>query len=204
MKAQLQELVGRLAAWRIVPAVKIWSEVNMRYDAPSTLPLELAVVEICQDQAPAPPPVAETTAQPAAATRRSAPPRSAAPAASTARSQVREDKPAPQPVAKVQPQEAQPTPVAPMSGEGNDLAQAWAATVRALGRHKGKKYNLGALLRDCRPGSISLEGETLVLGFSHRTHMERMQEEMEDPKSRAAVSETINQFFDRPYELRLC
>ena len=104
---------------------------------------------------------------------------------------------------EVQPQEVQPTQVAAMSGEENDLAQAWAATVRALGRQKGKKYNLGALLRDCRPGSISLEGETLVLGFSHRTHMERMQEEMEDPKSRGAVSETINQCFNRPYEFKI-
>ena len=41
--------------WRIVHALKVWGAVNMRYDAPSTLPLELAVVEICEESAaPAP------------------------------------------------------------------------------------------------------------------------------------------------------
>ena len=48
---QLGELVGRLPPWRIVKALKTWGEVNMRYDAPSTLPLELAAVEICTAQA---------------------------------------------------------------------------------------------------------------------------------------------------------
>ncbi len=215
--AQLQELVGRLPAWRIVSAVRIWGEVNLRYDAPSTLPLELAVVEICQGQAPAP--VAQTTAQSAAPAGRSAPPSSVAPTpASTGRNQARETRPAPQPVAEAPPREPQapqagPAPVAPIPPdpgspdpgleEGGDLAQAWAATVKALGRHKGKKYNLGALLRDCRPGNVLLEEETLVLGFAHRTHMERMQEEMEDPKSRGVVTETIDQLFGRHYEFKI-
>ena len=52
--AQLGELVGQLPPWRIVKALKTWGEVNMRYDAPSTLPLEMAAVEICEAQA-APP-----------------------------------------------------------------------------------------------------------------------------------------------------
>ncbi len=60
--SQLQELVSHLPPWRIVKAVKRWGEVNMRYDFPSTLPLELAVVEICEEQEQAAP-VAE--AQPA-------------------------------------------------------------------------------------------------------------------------------------------
>ncbi len=61
------------------------------------------------------------------------------------------------------------------------MTAAWAATVKALNRHKGKKYNFGALLRDCKPDAVVQEEDTLVLPFSHRAHMERMQEEMEDP-----------------------
>ena len=60
---QLAELVRNLPNWRIVKALKIWGQVNMRYDAPSTLPLELAIVEICSDDI-APP--AEETQGPAA------------------------------------------------------------------------------------------------------------------------------------------
>ena len=73
VSAQLKELVGNLPPWRIVRGLKIWGDVNMRYDAPSTLPLELAVVEICED-----------TAAPASQPAPAAPPaRSAAPAQPT-------------------------------------------------------------------------------------------------------------------------
>ena len=200
--SQLQQLVDHVPPWRIGRAVKTWGEVNMRYDAPSTLPLELAVVEICGDQAPTQPVEVEHAA-PAPAKVNSAPkPRPAAPARS-----------APAAAEAAQPQPSAPntgTPVnpgAPPGGapsEANDAtAQAWAATVKLLTRHKGKKYNLGALLRDCRADAISLEEQTLVLAFTHRAHMERMQEEMDDPKARDVVTEIIGQHFSGAQGFRL-
>ena len=72
-----------------------------------------------------------------------------------------------------------------------------------MGRHKGKKYNLGALLRDCKANAVSLEGSTLVLGFSNRANLERMQEEMADPGSRRQVTEAVAAAFGATYELRL-
>jgi hypothetical protein len=72
-----------------------------------------------------------------------------------------------------------------------------------LGRHKGKKYNLGALLRDCKANGVSLEDNTLVLGFSNKANLERMQEEMEDPGSRRQVSEVVTEAFGATYEFRL-
>ena len=83
------------------------------------------------------------------------------------------------------------------------MASQWVATVKALGRHKGKKYNLGALLRDCKPEAISLEGDTLVLAFTNKSNMVRMQEDMDDPKGRRLVADAVEQFFDQPYEFRL-
>jgi len=79
----------------------------------------------------------------------------------------------------------------------------WLAAVKVLGRHKGKKYNLGALLRDCKANAVSLDGNTLVLGFSNKANLERMQEEMEDPGSRRQVSEAVADSFGATYELRL-
>ncbi|MEE8464920.1 MAG: hypothetical protein V3S68_00480, partial [Dehalococcoidia bacterium] len=64
-------------------------------------------------------------------------------------------------------------------------------------------YNLGALLRDCKPNAISLDGDTLVLGFSNRANLERMQEEMEDPASRRRVSEAVADAFGATHEFRL-
>ena len=86
---------------------------------------------------------------------------------------------------------------------GTELSDKWLATVKALGRHKGKKYNLGALLRDCKPENVAIEADTLVIAFSHRTHMERMQEEMDDPNGKRQVTETVNRFFGDSYGFRL-
>ena len=224
----LGELVGQLPPWRILKALKTWGEVNMRYDAPSTLPLELAAVEICEAQAappaeqpvpapvnasppPTPRPVAEASPRPTPRTTEEAkppPPIRSEPRESGSKTPVT---PGPQrvasPAAADQPSDGpsnEPSPTAsPAVGE-YDLAGAWTATVKALARHKGKKYILGALLKDCRPDAIYVEGDdTLCLAFAHRTHMERMQEEMDDPRGRRLVSEVISQHFGRNYEFKL-
>jgi len=190
---QLKELVGNLPSWRIIRALKVWGDVNMRYDAPSTLPLELAVVEICEDTAP---PVAQPApmaaqARPAAAAPAPAPaPNRPPPAGRPA-----PGRPAAQPASQRRP--AQDT--APIS----ELGIKWLAAVKVLGRHKGKKYNLGALLRDCKGNAVSLEENILVLGFSNKANLERMQEEMEDPGSRRQVSEVVTEAFGATYEFRL-
>ena len=215
---QLGELVGQLPPWRIVKALKTWGEVNMRYDAPSTLPLEMAAVEICEAQAA--PPADLTTP------RSSEPVKTSPPATPRAAPVVKEEEPVetdakgsedappviprpqqpPSPAAVAEPSgppPGEPGPVASPSTGQSDLAGAWAATVKALGRQKGKKYILGALLKDCRADAIYLEGDTLCLPFAHRTHMERMQEEIDDPKGRRMVSDVINQCFGGTYEFKL-
>ena len=201
--AQLKELVGNLPPWRIVRGLKIWGDVNMRYDAPSTLPLELAVVEICEDTAP---PAAQSA--PAAPPARSAAP---APSTQTGRSPRGEAAPPPQrraadaarPAAGAPGQPTGQRRTAPDPGPISELGVQWLAAVKVLGRHKGKKYNLGALLRDCKANAVSLDGNTLVLGFSNKANLERMQEEMEDPGSRRQVSEAVADSFGATYELRL-
>lgn len=79
----------------------------------------------------------------------------------------------------------------------------WLAALKVLGRLKGKKYNLGALLRDCKANAVSLDGNTLVLGFSNKANLERMQEEIDDPGSRRQVSQAVTDAFGTTYELRL-
>ena len=87
--------------------------------------------------------------------------------------------------------------------EPGSLAANWAATVKTLGRHKGKKYNLGALMRDCRSDDITIDGDTLTLAFAHRAHMERMQEEIDDPTSRGLVTQVISECFGQSYDLKI-
>ena len=208
--AQLKELSGKLPPWRIVKAVRFWGEVNMRYDAPSTLPLELAVVEICNDEV-APPAAAGPPATPdraasggpapaPAGRQRSTPAggdsggqRSSPPARPRTAPEARPEAP---PVA------AESMPAGAPEG-GSDVRERWAATVKALGRCKGKKYNLGALLRDCKPDAVSLEGDTLTLPFTNRTNLERMEEELADPNGQRMVAEAVGQYFGASCEFRI-
>ena len=210
---QLQELVGQLPPWRIVRALKLWGDVNMRYDAPSTLPLEMAAVEICDDQVSPPGAVDRPEAvatQPRATSSRPSPnpaPTNPRPVAVPAQSpaQPPRDNPAvaegrpPAPAQPAAPSPVASSPAAPAQGGDSDLLSRWVAMVKALGRQKGNKYNLGALLRDCRANGIALEGDTLVMAFSNRANMERMQEEMEDPRGRGLVTDAVVQFFGASY-----
>ncbi len=216
---QLGELVGKLPPWRIVKALKTWGEVNMRYDAPSTLPLELAAVEICTAEAApaadaAPAAAARAPERPSPARPQPAPraaPRSdgaqrAATAGSPGPAPARQPAASPSPApatATAQPPAPDRVPAAPPAAGEGDLAGAWTAAVRALARQRGKKYFLGALLKDCRPETVYLDGETLCLPFAHRTHMERMLEEMDDPTGRRMLSDVIRQCFDKGYEFKL-
>ena len=212
--SRMKELVGLLPPWRIVRALKVWSEVNMRYDAPSPLPLELASVQICDDSVSQPvngvpqpvngvPEEVRSPARSAAPPANNAPPASApyapqAPSRPAARSTPPQDSAPP----RVAPSPEPPAPRVPAAGDGS-LAANWVAVVKILGRHKGKKYNLGALLRDCRSADVSIEDNTLVLPFTHRPNLERMEEEIGDPKCRRLVGDAFNTAFGGTYEFRL-
>ena len=210
---QLKELVGNLPNWRIIKALRIWGEVNMRYDAPSTLPLELAVVEICNDdvappmEAARPEPAARPA--PAPAPRRQAASPTPSPAAMGPNDAAGAGNAVPRAAerphtAPVRPPSGMAAGDAPVNAGGGDgVPVMWQATVKALGRAVGKKYNLGALLRDCKPNTITLEGDTLFIPFVHRPNMERMQEEMDDPNSRNMVTEAVTRYFGTAYNFKI-
>ncbi len=209
VRAQLKELVGQQPPWRIVHALKIWGAVNMRYDAPSTLPLELAAVEICEETA-APAPVSEAPPAAPAPARRAPepqqPPRAAPPPREPRpeRPPPRERPAAPAPAAARGPA-PQPAGAGGGStgGDSNELSVQWNNAVKSLSRHKGRKYNLGALLRDCKVNSISLDGQTLVLPFTNKANLERLQEELEDPGSRTRMAEALASSFGEGCDYRL-
>ena len=181
----------------ILRAVRIWGEANLRYDAPSTLPLEIAAAEICRKEVVAevpqrPAPVPTSPPAPSRQPRRVAPPAANAPA--------REPRPAPAPAARQSPPvspEAPPARSNAPAASSDSFQGRWEQAVRQLGRVKGSKYNLGALLRDCRPNSVRLSDDdsTLVLPFTNSANLDRMQEELNDPRVRDTIEQAIEQCF---------
>ena len=190
---------------RILRAVRIWAEANLRYDAPASLPLEVAAAEIGRNEPAA---VPETSvSQPArtqqpAASRRPPPQRPATPPPTDRAPADRPPAaiPTSPPSAGAPPTQPSRTPAAapsPTPGVAGGIQGLWEETVRQLSRTKGNKYSLGALLRDCRTESVHLsdDGATLMLPFRNVANLDRMQEELADPKVRDTIEQAIEQCF---------
>ena len=233
---ELEELAPKASTARVMKALRLLGEVNMKFDAGSPLPLELAVVEVCLEETPAeaqaalaplaqPPsqrqPVAETTApSPTPRSTPSAPSTSGmgdeqrvAPAESARPTPVHQpaqpveatelQSPASPPPQDIPQDGGVPVPTAGIGSqeEGGLSQERWSELVKSLSRYKGKRYNIGALLRGCKGQRI--DGETLILSFVHRSHLERMQEELDDPLGMKTVSEAVQEWMGTPYQLRL-
>ena len=206
----LEEIAADTSSARVVRCLKLFGEANLRQDASSTLPLELAAVEACLE----PPVQAEHSAQGGApqgapsrpGTRQTAvAARSAQPTTSTDAGAVRRPTP---PAASSPPAQAAVAPSPPIpAADGRDaggdpsMRDYWSELVKSLSRYKGRRFNIGALLRDCKEQQI--RGDTLVLTFAHKSHMERMEEELDDPQGRRRVEEALVSSLGSSYQLKL-
>ena len=232
---QLEDLALKIPMARVMKVMKLLGEVDMKHDATSPLPLELAVVETCieeepQDVSARPEQLtrAPATAQPSAPPAVHRTPVSATPDQRVPGEHIASDKDtsvsAPRPAAAAEPSQPwKATAAAVSSGTGHDVAKGpetprppsspgpdgqagpsqewWSEMIKTLSRYKGKRFNIGALLRDCR--SQRMEGDTLVLTFAHRSHLERMEEELADPQGMRTVNEAMTKILGASYELRL-
>ncbi len=211
MVAQPQETVERQAALTgdvtqeaLLRALRTLGQINFRQEVPNTLPIELAIIECSQQVAMEPradvkaaspkqsSPVQPQAAQTTPAQRKRPDTLSEAPSGTAGQYPSHTDGSS-NPLegasseAKPAPSQAHPTP----SGDiGARLEQQWPAIVKTLSRYKGRRFNIGALLRGCQ--HHSLEGNTLQLEFSHRSHMERMLDEMENPESKRTLVSTVS------------
>ena len=212
----LRALIQQTDSHQILRAVRIWGEASagLRYDAPSALALEIAAAEICQPElvqaapsAPAPAPQqsapagrplnrgpAQPQQQPRNAPRQGNSPGANPPA-----------RPAPSGAPPPPPPENRPPPARPPAVAPDSLQGRWEQAVRQLGRVKGSKYNLGALLRDCRSNSVHLseDDSTLVLPFSNAANLDRMNEELGDPRVRDTIEQAIEQSFGSRHQFQV-
>ncbi len=203
--AGLRAVIQKTDSHHILRAVRVWGEASagLRYDAPSALALEIAAAEICRpaplinnapQEAPAPAPM---PSQPAQAGRPSQPARGGPPQQRPPRQANANPPPSRQSAPPAPPPDNRPAPARAPAAAPDSLQGRWEQAVRQLGRVKGSKYNLGALLRDCRSGNVHLadDGSTLVLPFSNAANFDRMQEELNDPRVRDTIEQAIEQSF---------
>ncbi|MFU8795727.1 MAG: DNA polymerase III subunit gamma/tau [Dehalococcoidia bacterium] len=182
----LTEMV-RLAASttldRLLSAVKSFSAVDFRSGNYSSLPLELALLDcalspgLLEGQPPSPEPRHAEEADETAGT-----------AESVAMPAVTAPSRAGTPVAESQDREA--------PEDFERLRGRWKEFIGSL-RGEGSSGNLDAFLRSaCDP--LSLEDDTLVLGFYYSFHKEKI----EDAKYRHLVERKLAEVFGRPYKIR--
>jgi DNA polymerase-3 subunit gamma/tau len=218
--AEMQKLTGGVDRAKIVRALKTLGRLDFRDDPQSSLPLELALVELSSEaEAPAAPPAARQTARPAAA-----PPEPA-----------RKDEPAPQfstpvstaegvaatvssatvgtpepdaaeenepgsPPAGVPPDPSSSSGQAPSSSSGQAPSSASGQALLTQAREicKESDKQLAALLNaSCEVKS--LEGDVLILGFYHTFHLERM----EAGSYADRLNEVLSQVLGKPIKVEL-
>lgn len=204
--ARLESIAAASDMAHLVMALKLFAAADLRRDSSSPLPLELAMVESAS--APAPTPIVQQTTQ-----------RAAAPAASANRPpNANPPRPMPQrqPAAAARqperpmptgPQQPAPAPERAFASTGEApsepaarLDYQWRDITQSL-RHVGVKFKLGGLLNVCKEREV-VDG-TIVLKFAHKSNMERMQQELENPECRRAFSDVIAKAMEKTYEVRL-
>jgi len=207
--SEMREMAGRASLEHLVGALKMFVAASVGRDSSSPLALELAMVESAIGSQPAP---AESAAHPPAASsqRRPAQARPASLPAPTRPNAVRETPPAParpEPVAETAPPEV--AHLLAEAGEGDEAAPVpagpleagWEEIIRSLKRQKGRRFNLGALLRASTDRGLS-DG-VIVLGYSHPSHRERMEQELDDPQTRRLVENAFATVLGDSYKIQV-
>jgi DNA polymerase-3 subunit gamma/tau len=196
-------LVKDVKLEQVLRILGLLAQVTFSHDTPQTLPLELAVVESAQEAVAShiDKNTSTTLKQPQISKSIATPPPTSVAPISVATERPRPILPTPEqnrldpsPVPSLVTN--QPDPLPPISRD-----EPWEEMIRTLSRLKGRRFNLGALLRACR--HHHLEGDKLTLNFTHRSHMERMQEEMDYPESKRVLQEAITIALGTSSELTL-
>ena len=218
---RLNALVAGVSMEHLVRSLKVFAAVNMRRDAASTLPLELALVDMATEPepivaAPAPQQLYAAARQPAPA--RQAPAPRPQPSMPQARPYQQQPTGAPsqqpyrqpsrpayqQPAASAAPAgmpNGMPAPGGEMHGEPDaKLAQQWNRIANEL-RFTGARFKVGAMLRSSREREIV--GDTIIIRYPSSSNVDRLNEELETPQTKKALYDAIESAMGSKFEVRV-
>ncbi len=210
--AQMRSLAGASDAGAIAGAIRRMTAADLRGDPSSTLPLELAIVEVGLEPAPRPaarPEPAPEPARPARPAARAGPAArpETAPAPGRPPGAATPAGPAPQP-APAGPEPAQrrppPAPVADADLPADPQARLevqWNALAESLRHVKGDKFNLKALLSASNGREVA--GGVITLRFPHPSHADRMLHELGVAQSKRIVEDAFERAMGGRYDVRV-
>ena len=193
----IRQTIAKTPRWRLIETARIWGEASLRYDAPSTLPLEIAAIHIGSMQRPQ-----ETDWVPTMddGTGRTTAPAQAGPAETDARTP--ETGPAVQ--EPDHPTLAAETAAAAAHDAG--VRFNWretASMLRKQGSHGSNKTNLGALLRGCNNEEVEIRNETIMIPFHSSLFLQLMQKELLRDETSQALTDAIRENFGRELPFRI-
>jgi DNA polymerase-3 subunit gamma/tau len=204
---QVRSFVTGTTLPHVVHALKCFARADMRRDAVSAMPLELATVESALEEDKP-----QASAKPVSAGRATS--RPANPPAQYSRPQQYTSQsrptspPSSRPAAAPSATSAMPAPTASIplpadlpSDPSARLERQWDFALRVLSRQKWPRMNVGALLRSCDQRQVS-DG-VITLKFVHKSHVERMQDELDNPESCKLIKDTLAQIMQSPYDVRV-
>ena len=187
-RVDMEAIAGRAALGHLAFVMRTFADVDLRRDSSSQIPLELAMVEsTLEKEVPA---VATQVQTPAMASQSPQAPVAYPPAMPT-NPPARSAPPAPAP--------AQLSASSPPPKSGAD--RQWDEILRLLRGRKGRRFDLGALLRS---STERIQGEgTFTIKYSHSSHMERIKEELQDHGSRGTIEEAVAKVLGGKYDIKI-
>ena len=196
----LRELASKSELPDLLFAIKVFSAADMRWDASSPLPLELALVEsslrieVRPQETPRASPTAPSTASSRQPDARPSTPRQAAAAPRRAPPRETQAAGAPPPRSTAASGAEQPLPSDPAAR----LEAQWPQILRSL-RNAGSRFKLDALLRSSK--GFTLDDRKIVVRFAHNSHYNRMREELENPDVTRQLKDVISGAMGDEYEV---
>ena len=204
VQKDLQPVASKTSISRVVNILKLFGEINFKYSS-SSLPLELAVVEACLDQDY---PGQETDHDPTPIKSRKTIP-SETPCA--VKKQPEPSDTTTPSIDKNKHQTGASIPDLQNTTDGIDetnhspqtsLPQnQWDALIKHLSKVTGARFNIGALLRSCK--SHHIVDNKLIFEFTHQSHLERMQQELDNPRCRQTVEKHVADTTGTKYTVHL-
>ena len=194
VRQRLEAFAEGASTQHLVRSLRLFSEIDMRREGASSIELELALVRSSIEEEPAPAPAPQPAPVQQPQQRRTAVAPRPAP---VQRQAPRRQQAADAPPAEYEPPAPESLPAEPQPR----LESQWDAILKSLRRQKGRRFFLGPLLSTCEEREVA-DGR-IMLKFSHKSHMERMEQELSDPQTRKVIANALAKALGDTYDISL-